>query len=107
MNKIITSITTIFISLGLSLNALAGDGGGGKHYVLNLTGTGYMYESFVEDIDGDGIDDLIGTWSPTASQGLWVKYSETESWKKISLSLPSDIGAGLFRGGAWDEGKVQ
>ena len=57
MNKIITSITAIFIFLGLSFNALAGDKGAGKHYVLNLVGTGNMYESFVKDIDGDGIDD--------------------------------------------------
>jgi hypothetical protein len=57
MNKIITSITTIFIFLGLSFNALAGDDGGRKHYVLNLVGTGDMYESLVDDIDGDGFDD--------------------------------------------------
>jgi hypothetical protein len=31
--------------------------GGGKHLVLNLVGTGNMYESFVPDIDGDKMDD--------------------------------------------------
>lgn len=29
----------------------------GKHMVLNLTGSGDMYESKVPDIDGDGVDD--------------------------------------------------
>jgi hypothetical protein len=53
------------------------------------------------DLDGDGVDDLIGTWSG-ACIGLWVKYSATMSWKKISLSVPSDIDAGLFRDGVWD-----
>ena len=58
MNKIITSITVIFIFLGLSFNALAKDNGAGKHYVLNLVGTGYMYESYLA-LDEDGIaDDL-------------------------------------------------
>jgi hypothetical protein len=54
------------------------------------------------DLDGDGTDDLIGTWSG-AYVGLWVKYSATLSWKKITLSVPTDLDAGLFRGGAWDE----
>jgi hypothetical protein len=31
--------------------------GGGKHLVLNLIGTGFMYEDTVPDIDGDGSDD--------------------------------------------------
>ena len=58
MNKIITSITTICILLGLSFNALANDNGAGKHYVLNLVGTGAMYESYLA-LDEDGIaDDL-------------------------------------------------
>jgi hypothetical protein len=59
----------------------------------DLVAAGYM--------DGDITSDLIGTWSNPAYQGLWVKYSMT-SWKKITKSLPTDIDAGLFRGGAWD-----
>jgi hypothetical protein len=51
-----TSITTSFIFMCLSYNVSAEDNGGGKHYVFNLIGTGYMYES-VEDLDGDGIAD--------------------------------------------------
>jgi hypothetical protein len=54
------------------------------------------------DLDGDGIYDLIGTWSPAAYQGLWVKHSGIMGWKKIVLDLPTDIDAGVFRGGAWD-----
>ena len=40
-----------------SHNAYAGDHGAGNHYVLNLIGTGAMYENLVPDIDGDGADD--------------------------------------------------
>ena len=57
MNKIITSIATICLFLSLSFNAQAEGNGGGKHYVLNLIGTGLMYPGVVADIDGDGIDD--------------------------------------------------
>jgi len=53
------------------------------------------------DIDGDGTDDLIGTWS----SGVWVKYSETGTWAKICTPLPSDIDAGLFRTG-WGAGAI-
>ena len=55
MNKIIISITTTFFFLGLSLNALAENNAAGKHYVLNLIGTGYMYK--VEDVNRDGVAD--------------------------------------------------
>ncbi len=55
MNKIITSIATISIFLCLSFNAAAEGNGGGKHYVLNLIGTGYMYT--VDDVDRDGVAD--------------------------------------------------
>lgn len=43
--------------LGGSLTAYAKDRGAGNHYVLNLIGTGAMYEDLVPDIDGDGVDD--------------------------------------------------
>jgi hypothetical protein len=51
-NKIV-STTILSIFLCLSFNASAKDDGGGKHYVLNLIGTGEMYEGY-EDLDGDG-----------------------------------------------------
>lgn len=61
MNKIISNITPtrllIALCLGLSFNAMAENNGGGKHYVLNLIGTGAMYQAEVADIDGDGVDD--------------------------------------------------
>lgn len=56
MNKIITSFAAICFFLGLSFHAMAEGNSAGKHFVLNLTGTGYMYES-VEDLDGDGVAD--------------------------------------------------
>jgi len=50
------------------------------------------------DLDEDGTDDLIGLW---ASQGgIWVKYSKTASWSKLS-SPARDIAAGEMRGGIW------
>ncbi|MEN6560321.1 MAG: Ig-like domain-containing protein [Acidobacteriota bacterium] len=46
------------------------------------------------DLDGDGLDDLIGIW-PTQG-GVWVKYSTSGAWAKIS-STAIDISAGLMR----------
>jgi hypothetical protein len=53
-------------------------------------------------IDSDGRDDLIGTWS----SGLWVKNSSTMSWGLITLAIPDDIDAGLYRTGSWDVGST-
>jgi hypothetical protein len=36
----------------------------------------------VGDIDGDGIDDLIGLWP--GQGGIWVKYSQSGAWAKLS-----------------------
>ena len=44
--------------LSFSLQAEDKSGNAGKHLVLNLVGTGSMYENMVPDIDGDGQDDL-------------------------------------------------
>jgi hypothetical protein len=52
--KLLTIVSCVSF---ISLNALAIEDNAGKHLVLNLIGTGYMYESTVPDIDGDGIDD--------------------------------------------------
>jgi hypothetical protein len=48
------------------------------------------------DLDGDGTDDLIGLW--TSQGGIWVKYSKTGAWSKLSPPA-NDIAAGLMRGG--------
>jgi hypothetical protein len=47
------------------------------------------------DLDGDGIDDLIGIW-PTQG-GVWVKYSKTGSWAKLSTTADW-IGVGDMNG---------
>ena len=47
-------------------------------------------------LDGDAKADLIGIW-PTQG-GVWVKYSETGSWAKLSSSA-GDIAAGKMRAG--------
>jgi len=48
------------------------------------------------DLDADVQADLIGIW-PTQG-GVWVKYSETGSWAKLSSSA-RDIAAGKMRAG--------
>jgi hypothetical protein len=47
------------------------------------------------DLDSDAIDDLIGIWS----DGVWVKYSRTGKWKKITGILPKNIDSGTIREG--------
>jgi hypothetical protein len=49
------------------------------------------------DLDGDDTYDLIGVWST----GLWVKYSFSKGWTKISTSHPLDLDAGHFRKVTW------
>ena len=51
-NRFLVLLTLFALCVPLSANA-----GGGKHLVLNLVGTGFMYEDTVPDIDGDGIDE--------------------------------------------------
>ncbi len=46
------------------------------------------------DLDADGKTDLIGIW-PTQG-GVWVKYSKTGAWAKLS-STARDITAGTMR----------
>ena len=60
----------------------------------------------VGDLDGDGIDDLIGLW-PTQG-GIWVKYSQSGTWACLS-STARYIAAGDMNGdgridlvGTWD-----
>ncbi len=53
------------------------------------------------DLDGDGTDDLIGIWAGQA--GVWVKYSQTQTWAYIGSSA-RDISAGKMAGGAWSTG---
>ena len=52
-------LASIFLCIVIPLTAQAKNQNddAGKHLVLNLTGSGDMYESTVPDIDGDGTDD--------------------------------------------------
>jgi len=52
------------------------------------------------DLDGDGIDDLIGIWP--GQGGVWVKYSATGSWVKLS-STAIDIASGDMNGDGRDD----
>lgn len=49
------------------------------------------------DLDGDGRGDVIGIWP--GQGGVWVKYSQSGSWARLS-STARHIAAGLMRGGA-------
>jgi len=58
------------------------------------------------DLDGDGIDDLIGLWP--GQGGIWVKYSQSGLWARLS-STAVHIAAGDMNGdgredllGTWD-----
>jgi len=50
----------------------------------------------VGDLDGDGFDDLIGTWP--GEPGVWVKYSHDGSWAKLDNFTPDSIAAGDVNG---------
>jgi hypothetical protein len=52
------------------------------------------------DVDGDRVDDLVGVWS----NGLWVLFSSSMSWMRITPVIPNHIDTGLFRTGTWDTG---
>ena len=52
MRKTITNIFAVCLLLGMSLNAMAGGNGGGKHFVFNLVGTGVAEAAMVPDPDG-------------------------------------------------------
>jgi hypothetical protein len=56
----------------------------------------------IGDLDADGIADLIGSWP--AQGGVWVKYSKTGMWSKLSTTA-KDIAAGVMRGGVWGLGR--
>jgi len=47
------------------------------------------------DIDGDGVDDLLGVWP--AQGGVWVKYSSSGTWVRLS-STADWISAGDMNG---------
>lgn len=55
MKKCVAMACVTTLLLGGSVNAFAS--GAGNNFVLNLIGTGPMYEDYVPDIDGDGADD--------------------------------------------------
>ena len=77
--------------------------GQGVFYLDSLTATWVKMAVPCEqvtagDLDGDGTADLIGLW--TGQGGVWVKYSKTGTWSRIS-SPAKDIGAGIMREGIW------
>jgi len=57
MNIKLMTLSLLLLSFVLSFNVYAKSNGGGKHFVLNVIGTGYQYQSTVPDIDGDNLVD--------------------------------------------------
>lgn len=49
MRELIVNTSAVLLLLGMSLNVLADGNSAGKRLILNLTGTGTGYASFVED----------------------------------------------------------
>jgi Leucine-rich repeat (LRR) protein len=56
------------------------------------------------DLDGDGSGDLIGIWAGQA--GVWVRYSQTQTWTFIASSA-RDIDAGKMSTGNWSAGSAK
>jgi len=59
------------------------------------------------DMDGDGIDDVVGVWS--SPSGVWVKYSKTGVWTLLTSLTARQIAVGDMNGdgkkelvGTWD-----
>jgi uncharacterized repeat protein (TIGR03803 family) len=50
------------------------------------------------DLDGDNKADVIGIWP--GQVGVWVKYSQSGTWAKLSTTTARHIAAGHMRGGA-------
>jgi hypothetical protein len=48
------------------------------------------------DIDGQGKKDIIGDWSPSIP-GLWVKFMESVTWKRLSTKIPIDLCSGQVK----------
>jgi hypothetical protein len=72
--------------------------GSGDDFIGTWTGQGVYYRNSAndswmkmatpasqitaEDLDNDGPDNLVGIWP--AQNGVWVKYSSTMSWERLS-----------------------
>jgi hypothetical protein len=93
--------------LGASMNALANDSGAGNSYVLNLVGAGAMYQDFVPDIDGDGVDDPAICFDVDLVN---LKNRQTVGTATDCLSDITPVGTGLALVGTtyfnFDEGQV-
>jgi len=75
--------------------------GQGVYYLNSMNGAWVKMASAADQVtcgylDGDAKADLIGLWQTQG--GVWVKYSATGSWAKLSSSA-GDIAAGKMRAG--------
>jgi hypothetical protein len=87
--------------------------GQGVYYLDSSTNSWIKLASFANliasgDLDGDSLADLIGVWT----DGLWVRYSSSGNWAKLSSPpLPNAIACGDINGdgrddiiGSWSSG---
>ena len=89
--------------------------GQGIYYRNSGTGQWVLLETSpssqitVGDLDGDGIDDLIGIFPN--DPGVWAKRSSTNTWLRLDAQTPNWIAVGDMNGdgrvdflGAWNNG---
>ena len=74
--------------------------GQGVYYRNSLTGVLVGLSSAADlvscgDLDGDGLDDLIGIWA--SQDGVWTRASSTGDWTRLATTA-QDIAAGDISG---------
>jgi flagellar hook assembly protein FlgD len=98
-------------AIDIACNNMNGDGrddlvatwdGQGVYYRNSLGGVWVMMATpatlvTAGDLDGDNKADVIGIWP--SQGGVWVKYSQSGNWEKLSTTTARHIATGLMRGG--------
>lgn len=86
MKTRIATLLTLSLTLCLSSKLIAGDSGGGKHFVLNLVGTGYQYTSTVPDPEGGEMDALCFDLALVNLQNRQIIGSASDCLSEISAA---------------------
>ena len=83
------------------VDVLGSCSGVGTYYRNSVSGAWVQITSEAEqitagDLDGDGIDDLIGMWKQ--DPGIWARLSSTGSWAQLDATKADWIGVGDIDG---------